>query len=69
LKFKVNADICFINNFTKHLNINAMEFFKFWLSHCCTLPKNSYITHSHLLDIVKNWSKKKGSHRTMFYIF
>jgi hypothetical protein len=29
LKFKVNADICFINNFTKHLNINAMEFFKF----------------------------------------
>jgi hypothetical protein len=54
LKLKVNANIQLLDDLTGHLNTNAMDFFKAWLSHCCTLPKNFYITHSHLWDIVKN---------------
>lgn len=60
LKLKVNVDIWFLNNLTKHLSTNAMDFFGVWLSHCYTLPKNFYITHLHLWDVVKNWSKEKG---------
>jgi hypothetical protein len=48
LKLKVNANIQLLDDLIGHLNTNAMDFFRVWLSHCCTLPKNFYITHLHL---------------------
>lgn len=54
LKLKVDVKIRFFEDLIGHLNTNAMDFFKVWLSHGCTLPKNFYITHPHLWDIVNN---------------
>jgi hypothetical protein len=33
LKLRVNANIRFINDLTMHLSIDAMNFFRVWLSH------------------------------------
>ncbi len=54
LTLKVDVKIRFFEDLIGHLNTNAMDFFKVWLSHGCTLPKNFYITHPHLWDIVNN---------------
>ncbi len=65
LKLRIDDDISFLDNTTGYLSTYALDFFRLWYTHNHMSHIDSYITHPHICDMVKNWAKKKGSQRIM----
>jgi hypothetical protein len=64
LKQKIDVDISLLDNTISNLFTDALDFLKLWYTHNYMSQTDSYITHLHMWDMVKNWAigqKKKGS--------
>jgi hypothetical protein len=53
-KRKIDVDISLLDNTTSYLSTNALDLFKLWYTHNHMSHKDSYITHPHMWDMVKN---------------
>jgi hypothetical protein len=59
-KIRIDDDISLLENTIGYLSTNALDFFRLWYTHNHMSQKDSYITHPHMWDMVKNWAKEKG---------
>ncbi len=60
MKLKFDANITLLDYSEGHLSTYTMDFFKLWFMHKCLSFCDSYITHPHMWEIVKNYKKEKG---------
>jgi hypothetical protein len=60
LKLRIDVDISLLDKTSNYLSSNALDFFRLWYTHNHMSKEDSYITHPHMWDMVKNWAKKKG---------
>ncbi len=60
LKLRIDVDISLLNNIVGYLFTYALDFLKLWYTCNHMSQTDSYITHPHMWDMVKNWVKEKG---------
>ncbi len=53
-KRKIDVDISLLDNTTSYLSTNALDLFRLWYTHNHMSHKDSYFTHPHMWDMVKN---------------
>jgi hypothetical protein len=59
LKLKIDADISLLDNTTRYLSTNALDFFRLWYTHNHMSETESHITHLHMWDMVKKDKRKR----------